>query len=77
MAEKKATKKTAKPAKEVKTLEQLRTEVAAKRQDLVDATRGHRAGELQNPQVLKATRKEIARLLNAINAAEANEEGAK
>ncbi|NLA42753.1 50S ribosomal protein L29 [Candidatus Saccharibacteria bacterium] len=73
MAEKKATK----PAEEVKTLEQLREDLALKRQELVDSTRGHRAGELQNPRVLKATRKDIARLLTAINAAEASEEGDK
>ena len=77
MAEKKATKKAAKPAEEVKTLEQLREELATKRKDLVDAKRGHRAGELQNPRVLGAARKDIARLMTAINAAEAAQEGDK
>lgn len=77
MAEKKATKQAAKPAKEVKTLKQLREDLATKRKELVDATRGHRAGELQNPRVLGATRKEIARILTAIKAAEASEEGDK
>ncbi|MDO4684568.1 MAG: 50S ribosomal protein L29 [Candidatus Saccharibacteria bacterium] len=72
MADKKATKQ----AQEVKTLAQLREDLAAKRAYLVEATRGHRAGELQNPRVLGTTRKEIARLLTAINAAE-QEEGDK
>ena len=77
MAEKKTVKKTTKPAQEVKTLEQLRAELAAKRQDLLEATRGHRAGELQNPTVLRATRKDIARLATAVRAAELREEGDK
>ncbi len=62
-------KKTAK-AEEVKTLDQLREELAAKRQDMIEARRGHAAGELANPRVLTQTRKEIARLLTAIRAAE-------
>ena len=69
MAEKKTTKKIAN-AEEVKTLEQLRETLATKRQDLIEAHRGHAAGELANPRVLSATRKEIARLLTAIRAAE-------
>ncbi len=77
MADKKATKKTAKPAEEVKTLEQLREDLATKRKELVDAKRGHRAGELQNPRVLTATRKDIARIQTAIRAAEMSEEGDK
>ena len=77
MAEKKTVKKTTKPAQEVKTLEQLRAELAAKRQDLLEAIRGHRAGELQNPTVLRATRKDIARLATAVRAAELREEGDK
>lgn len=63
------TKKTAK-AEEVKTLQQLHDELAAKRNDLIEAKRGHYAGELANPRVLTQTRKEIARLLTAIRAAE-------
>lgn len=65
MAEKKTTKAT-----EVKTVEQLRTELAAKQADLLEARRGHAAGELANPRVLTATKKEIARLHTAIRAAE-------
>lgn len=63
------TKKTAK-AEEVKTLQQLHDELASKRNDLIQAKRGHQAGELANPRVLGATRKEIARRLTAIRAAE-------
>jgi large subunit ribosomal protein L29 len=69
MADKKTTKKTAK-ATEVKTIEQLRVELAAKQADQIAAKRGHAAGELANPRVLTTTRKEIARLHTAIRAAE-------
>lgn len=65
MADKKTTKAT-----EVKTLEQLQTELATKRADLLAARRGHAMGELANPRVLTSTKKEIARLLTAIRAAE-------
>lgn len=64
-----ADKKTAK-AEEVKTIAQLQAELATKRQDLIEARRGHAAGELANPRVLTQTRKEIARLLTALRAAE-------
>ena len=64
-----ADKKT-REAEEVKTVEQLQKELAQKQADLLDAKRGHAAGELANPRVLTATRKEIARLHTAIRAAE-------
>jgi len=66
MADKKLTKK----AEEVKTIEQLRTELATKQSDLLEARRGHALGELANPRVLTSTKKEIARLHTAIRAAE-------
>lgn len=69
MAEK-TTKKTTAKATEVKTIEQLRTELSAKLNDQLDYKRSHAAGELANPRVLTATRKEIARLHTAIRAAE-------
>jgi len=72
MADKKTTKAT-----EVKTLEQLHAELATKRQDLIDARRSHVAGELANPRVLTSTKKEIARLLTAIRAAENSEKESK
>ena len=40
------------PATEVKSLETLQQELAAKRADLLEAQRGHRAGELANPRIL-------------------------
>jgi ribosomal protein L29 len=65
-----ADKKTTKTASEVKTIEQLREELAAKQGDLHEAKRSHAAGELVNPRVLTHTRKEIARLNTAIRALE-------
>lgn len=76
MAEK-TTKKTATKATEVKTLEQLRADLAAKLTDQLDYKRSHAAGELANPRVLTATRKEIARLHTAIRAAELSEKESK
>lgn len=67
-----ATKKTVE-ANEVKTVAQLCEELATKRNDLLEAKRGHAAGELANPRVLTHTRKEIARLLTAIRAAKVDE----
>lgn len=67
----KATKATkSKEAPVVKSLEDLKKDLAAKQNDLLEAKRGHRAGELQNPRVLTHTRKDIARLHTAIRAAE-------
>jgi ribosomal protein L29 len=71
-----ATKKTTK-AEEVKTLEQLRKDLVAKQTDLLEARRGHAAGELANPRVITATRKEIARLQTAIRAHEISEKESK
>lgn len=65
-----ADKKTTKPVSEVKTLEQLRADLATKQQDLIEAKRSHAAGELVNPRVLTSTKKEIARLHTAIRASE-------
>ncbi len=73
MADKKPTTKKAAKAEEVKTLAQLREELTAKRNDLLEAKRGHAAGELANPRVLTSTKKDIARLLTAIRAAELSE----
>ena len=62
-------KKTAKVATEVKTIDQMNTELIAKRKDLIESKRGHKMGELTNPSVIKQARKEIARLCTAIRAA--------
>ena len=60
------TKKTAKAAV-VKTVDDLKKEVAKKRNDLLQAKRSHAAGELVNPKALRSLRKDIARLLTQIN----------
>jgi ribosomal protein L29 len=70
-------KTTAKQATEVKTLEQLRAELATKQADQIANKRSHAAGELVNPRVLTVTRKEIARLHTAIRAAELSEKESK
>ncbi len=64
------TKKTVKTASVVKSIDELRTELAAKRQELLDSRRSHKAGELVNPRVISQIRKEIARLNTAIRAQE-------
>lgn len=63
-------KTTAKTATEVKTVEQLKSDLAAKKADQLAHKRSHAAGELVNPRVLTVTRKDIARLNTAIRAAE-------
>ena len=60
------TKKTAKAAV-IKTVDDLKKEVAEKRNDLLQAKRSHAAGELVNPKALRSLRKDIARLLTQIN----------
>lgn len=64
--------KALKNAKEVKPVEQLVKELVVKRNDLLEAKKGHRLGELTNPRVMTKTRKDIARLLTAIRADEIN-----
>ena len=59
-------KKTAKAAV-VKTVDDLKKELAEKRNDLLQAERSHAAGELVNPKALRSLRKDIARLLTQIN----------
>lgn len=78
MADKKTTTKSiVKKAEEVKSIEQLHTELVAKRVDLLASRRGHAAGELANPHILTSTRKEIARLLTAIRADELRKKESK
>ena len=59
-------KKTTKAAV-VKTVDDLKKEVAEKRHDLLQAKRSHATGELVNPKALRSLRKDIARLLTQIN----------
>lgn len=70
-----ATKKTTvkKEATVVKSREDLLKDLAAKQSDLLDARKGHRAGELVNPRVITHARKDIARLKTAIRAEELKE----
>ena len=63
-------KKITKQASEVKTIDQLRIDLIAKQNDLIEAKRGHKLGELTNPCVITQTRKTIARLQTAIRAEE-------
>ena len=66
-------KATPKKDAAVKTAAELASELATKQQDLIDAKRSHKAGELVNPRVLGVTRKEIARLYTAIRETKAKE----
>jgi ribosomal protein L29 len=66
-------RKAVKTAVEVKTIDQLKTDLTAKQADLLAAKRGHRAGELTNPRVITTTRKDIARLHTAIRAEQLKE----
>jgi len=67
---KKKTVKTTKDAVEIKTLDQLRAELAVKQNDLIESKRGHKLGELTNPHMITITRKQIARLHTAIRSAQ-------
>lgn len=60
-------KSTPKKADAVKSLAGLEEELATKQLDIIAARKSHKAGELVNPRVLGQTRKDIARLLTAIN----------
>lgn len=64
MAEKSTTKAKTAPKAEPTLQEQL----VAKRSDLLAAKKSLAAGELVNPRVIGAYRKDIARLLTTINA---------
>lgn len=70
MATIKKTTKVTKKADEIKTIDQLRTDLVSKTTDLLEARRGNAAGELTNPRIITVTRKEIARLQFAIRANE-------
>lgn len=69
MAEK-TVKKPAKNAEVVKTVDELKKDLDAKRKDLLEAKLSLASGELANPRVLGAYRKDIARLLTEINVKE-------
>ncbi|MAU33868.1 50S ribosomal protein L29 [Candidatus Saccharibacteria bacterium] len=63
------TKKTAKKAEEVKTIDQLQDELLALQTEHIESRKSHVQGELINPHVLTTQRKSIARLHTAINSA--------
>lgn len=74
MADSKTTKKKAVAAKapSVKTVEQLKSELAEKKQDMLDSRKSLIAGEMVNPRAIRTLRKDIARLLTAIRKDEIN-----
>ena len=66
MADKKATKKTAKEAEIISNLP-LPEQLAKKKAELLAAQQGL-GSTLQNPHAIKAIKKDIARILTQINA---------
>ena len=68
-----AVQRSKKEATVVKSLEELKIDLAAKQNDLLEARKGHRAGELVNPRVITTTRRDIARIKTAIRAEELKE----
>lgn len=75
MATKNPVKKTTAPKQQ--TAEELRSTLAAKQNDLLDYQRSLAAGELKNTRIIGTTRKDIARLMTAINAAQQAGKGEK
>lgn len=61
---------TKKAAFIVMSREDMLKQILYKQVDLLEARKGHRAGELTNPRVITSTRKEIARLKTAVRADE-------
>ncbi len=66
------TKKAVKEATTVKSIEEMEQELVAKRNDLLEAKRANKAGELVNSRAITAYRKDIARLLTQINERKSN-----
>jgi ribosomal protein L29 len=72
-APKKSTQKATKSTEKLNDFSTMKTEdinklIVEKRNDLMEFTKSLRGGELVNPSIIKATRKEIARALTALNA---------
>lgn len=67
-----STKKAVKEATTVKSLEEMEQELITKRNDLLEAKRANKAGELVNPRAITAYRKDIARLMTQINERKSN-----
>jgi len=68
-----AKKLNTKEAKTIKSVDELRSELVTKRNDLIEAQKGHKLGELTNPRVISTLRKEIARIMTAIRLEEINQ----
>ncbi len=68
-----AKKLDTKQVKANKSIEELKAELVAKRNDLIEAQKGHKLGELTNPRVLSTLRKEIARIMTSINSKQINQ----
>ena len=66
MAEKSTTKAT--QAKKTDVEMSLQDQLFMKSSDLMQAQKSHASGEMVNPRVLQALRKDIARILTKINA---------
>lgn len=60
--------KPTKKAPTEKAEKTLQEQLAEVRQDLLDAQKTHRSGELVNPKVIARYRKQIARLMTKLNA---------
>lgn len=74
-AKKTTPKKSAVPVEQ--TPDDMRTALNTKQSDLLEYRRGLAAGELANPRIITATRKDIARLKTALTAAEQSGKGEK
>lgn len=61
-----AKKTTKKPAAK-KVEKSLQEQLLDARNDLLEAKKSHRAGELVNPRVIPGYRKEIARIMTKLN----------
>ena len=64
---KKAAPKATKAVKTEKVTLSLDEQLVAKRADLLEARKSLAAGELINPRVLTAARKDVARIMTKIN----------
>jgi len=64
MAEAKKTTKKTTPKAELSLTEQLKQ----KRNDLLEAKKSHRSGELVNPRILRDIKRDIARIMTKVNA---------
>lgn len=71
----KTTKQEATVSKQ--TPKQLQELLATKQADLLGYKKGLAAGELKNPGVIKATRRDIARIKTALSMNKAGKEGDK